>query len=151
MRLSRRDLLSAVSVATMLVMLPVAHADEPPAEGGGDAPDEAEVARSVELGGMVFPIFDEQMKLKNYLFVSARMLAGPGKDVWKYREQQHFIRDAIVRASHKVSFNVAGNYKKLDEKIAAAECLKAANAVVGEKDALITMTFTQIASQLTRG
>ena len=38
--------------------------------------------------------------------------------------------------------------KKLDEKLAAAECLKAANAVLGEKDALVSMTFTQIASQL---
>ena len=150
MRLSRRELMTAVSAAAMLAVLPVADAFEPPAEGG-DAPAEAEVARSIELGGLVFPIFDEHMKLKNYLFVSARMLAGPGKDVWKYREQQHFIRDAIVRASHKVSFNVAGDYKKLDEKVAAAECLKAANAVIGEKDALITMTFTQIASQLTRG
>lgn len=150
MRLSRRELLTAVSVSAMLVMLPVADAFEPPAEGG-EAPDEAEVARSIELGGLVFPVFDERSKLKNYLFVSARMLAGAGRDVWKYREQQHFIRDAIVRASHKVSFNVAGNYKKLDEKIAAAECLKAANAVLGEKDALVSMTFTQIASQLTRG
>lgn len=146
MRLSRRDLLSAVSVAAMLAVLPAAEAQEH-AQEGGEAPAEAEVARSIELGGLVFPIFDEHRKLRNYLFVSARMLAGPGKDVWKYREQQHFIRDAIVRASHKVSFNVAGNYKKLDEKIAAAECLKAANAVVGEKDALVTMTFTQIASR----
>lgn len=147
MRLSRRELLTAVSVAAFMAALPIASAQEHGAEPA--APDEAEVARSIELGGLVFPIFDENLKLKNYLFVSARMLAGPGKDVWKYREQQHFIRDAIVQASHKVSFNVAGNFKKLDEKLAAAECLKAANAVLGEKDALVTMTFTQIASQLT--
>jgi hypothetical protein len=147
MRLSRRELLTAVSVVAVMAALPVAAAQEHGAEGG--APDEAEVARSVELGGLVFPIFDENLKLKNYLFVSARMLAGPGKDVWKYREQQHFIRDAIVLASHKVSFNVAGNFKKLDEKLAAAECLKAANAVLREKDALVSMTFTQIASQRT--
>jgi hypothetical protein len=99
------------------------------------------------MGGLVFPVFDENRKLKNYLFVNARMLAGPGKDVWKYREQQHFIRDAIVRASHKVSFNVKGDFKKLDEKLAAAECLKAANEVIGEPNALVQMTFTQIASQ----
>ncbi len=149
MRLSRRDLLSAVSVSAMLAVLPAAEAQEHAQEGSA-APDEVEVARSIEMGGLVFPIFDEHLKLRNYLFASARMLAGPGKDVWKYREQQHFIRDAIVRAAHKVSFNVAGNYQKLDEKVAAAECLKAANAAIGEKDALVTMTFTQIASQLTR-
>jgi hypothetical protein len=92
-------------------------------------------------------VFDKKRKLKNYLFISARMLAGPGKDVWKYREQQHFIRDAIVKTSHKISFHAKGDFKKLDEKVAAAECLKAANGVVGETDALVTMTFTQIASR----
>lgn len=146
MRLSRRELLSAVSTAAVLSMFMPAFAQEHGAEGSA-TPDESEVARSVEMGGLVFPVFDENRKLKNYLFVNARMLAGPGKDVWKYREQQHFIRDAIVRASHKVSFNVKGNFKKLDEKLAAAECLKAANEVIGEPNALVQMTFTQIASQ----
>lgn len=145
MRLSRRELLTAVSMAAVLTALPVAHAQDHGAAGG--TPSEAEVAQSIDLGGMVFPIFDENRKLKNYLFVSARMLAGPGKDVWKYREKLHFIRDAIVRVSHRTSFNVKGNFKKLDEKLTAAECLKAANEVIGEKDGLIQMTFTQVASQ----
>jgi hypothetical protein len=147
MRLSRRDLMSAASTAAVLSLFMPAFAQEHGGEGEAATPEEADVARSVELGGLVFPVFDDNRKLKNYLFVNARMLAGPGKDVWKYREQQHFIRDAIVRASHKVSFNVKGNFKKLDEKLASAECLKAANAVIGEKDALVEMTFTQIASQ----
>ena len=149
MRMSRRDVLAAASLAASAAALTAfpAAAQEHGAEGGGGEASEAEVARSVELGGMVFPVFDQNRKLKNYLFISARMLAGPGKDVWKYREQQHFIRDAIVRASHKVSFHQKDNIKKLDEKLAAAECLKAANAVIGEKDALVTMTFTQIASR----
>ncbi len=145
MRISRRELLTAVSMAAVLTALPVAYAQDHGAEGG--TPSEAEVAQSIDLGGMVFPVFDEKWKLKNYMFVSARMLAGPGKDVWKYREQLHFIRDAIVRASHRTSFNVKGNYKKLDEKLTAVECLKAANEVIGDKDGLIEMTFTQIASQ----
>jgi hypothetical protein len=148
MRFTRREVVVAATLTAALA--PAASAFAPPAAApasGSETPSEAEVARSLELGGLVFPVFDEKLKLKNYLFVSARMLAGPGKDVWKYREQQHFIRDAILRASHRVSFNVKGNFKKLDEKVAAAECLKAANQVVGEADALVTMTFTQIASR----
>lgn len=150
MRISRRDLLAAASLTTAAVAVAAAAAAPAHAQDHGAAPDEtseAEVARSVELGGMVFPMFDEKRKLKNYLFISARMLAGPGKDVWNYREQQHFIRDAIVKVSHKISFHAKGNFKKLDEKVAAAECLKAANGIVGEADALVTMTFTQIASR----
>lgn len=148
MRISRRHLLSAVSVAAVLSAFMPAFAQEHGGEGGeAAAGSEVDVARSIELGGLVFPVFDENRKLKNYLFVSARMEAGPNKDVWKYREQQHFIRDAIVGASHKVSFHLKGNYKKLDEKLAAAECLKAANKAIGEEGALAQMTFTQIASQ----
>ncbi|MEZ6028306.1 MAG: hypothetical protein R3C46_01015 [Hyphomonadaceae bacterium] len=141
MRLTRREIIVAASLSAALV--PAAFAQE----HGSETPSESEVARSLELGGLVFPVFDARLKLKNYLFISARMLAGPGKDVWKYREQQHFIRDAILRAAHHTSFNVKDNYKKLDEKLAAAECIKAANRVVGEADALVSMTFTQIASQ----
>lgn len=144
MRITRRTAITAAALAAASSLSPASAQDqEPSADGASDA----DIARSVELGGMVFPVYDEKLKLKNYIFVSARMLAGPGKDVWKYREKQHFIRDAIVRGSHRVSFNVKGNYKKLDEKLAAAECLKAANQVIGEPGALVSMTFTQIASQ----
>jgi hypothetical protein len=145
--MTRRKLFLAVLAC--LAATPLALAS-PPAGGHGaadESPDEKEVARSVELGGLVFPVFDEKGKLKNYLFVNARMLVGPGKDPWKYREQAHFIRDAVVRAAHKTSFNMKSDPTKLDEKLAAAECLKAANEVVGQKDALVTMTFTQIASR----
>ena len=148
MRFTRREIVIAASLTAVLA--PSAAAFAPPAAApasGSETPSEAEVARSLELGGLVFPVFDEKLKLQNYLFVSARMLAGPNKDVWKFREQQHFIRDAILRASHRVSFNVKGNLKKLDEKVAAAECLKVANQVIGDPGALVTMTFTQIASQ----
>ncbi len=118
------------------------------AEGGEAAADDKELARSIQLDGLVFPVFNEKGKLRNYIFVSARMLAAPGKDVWKYREKAHFVRDAVVRAAHHTSFAVKDDITKLDEKLAAAECLKAANEILGEKDALVTMTFTQIASQL---
>lgn len=145
---SRRQFLYALSTAPLVLMWSPSFAQETgPAGGEGAVESEAEAVRSVELPGLVFPVFDEKFKLRNYLLVSARMLVGPGKDVWKYREQQHFIRDAILSASHRVSFNARGNYRKLDEKLAAAECLKAANQVIGEKDALIKMTFTKVASQ----
>lgn len=138
-----------------LALLAAAPAFASPPEGGhGEAasqtPDEKEVSRSVELGGLVFPVFDEKGKLKNYLFVNARMLVGPGKDPWKYREQAHFIRDAVIRAAHRTSFDLKNDPTKLDEKRAAAECLKVANETIGEKDALVTMTFTQIASRINK-
>ena len=59
----------------------------------------------------------------------------------------HFIRDAVIRAAHRRSFGSEADPGMLDEKVAAAESLKAANEVVGEPGALVEMTFTQIASQ----
>ncbi len=122
---------------------------EPEGHGGaqGDEMDEKEIARSIELGGLVFPVFDKNHKLQNYIFVNARMVVAPNKDTWKYREKAHFIRDAVIRASHKVSFAEKNNSSRLDEKLAAAECLKAAHAALGEQGVLASMTFTQIDSQ----
>jgi hypothetical protein len=151
MRMSRRRLIAtalAFLAATPLALAaPPPKADEHGAAKEGEGTAEKEIARSIDLSGLVFPVFDEKGKLQNYLFVSARMMAGPGKDVWKYREKLHFIRDSIVRAAHRTSFNAQGDYNKLDEKRAAELCIKAANEAVGERDALVTMTFTQIASQ----
>lgn len=128
-----------------------AHAS-PPAKSKGDegisSAEEKEIARSIDLGGLVFPVFDEELKLKNYIFVNARMLVGPNRDAWKYKDKAHFVRDAVLRAAHRTSFGLAGDSGKLDEKLAEAECVRAANEALGEKDALISMTFTQIASQV---
>lgn len=123
-----------------------ASASPPPKKKEGEGDTDKEIARSVELGGLVFPVFDDKGKLKNYIFVNARMLVAPGKDPWKYREKAHYIRDAVLRAAHRTSFGQATNSSKLDEKLAATESMKAANAVLAE-DALIGMTFTQIDSQ----
>jgi len=135
--------------AALLVASPAGAA--PPAHGGesgGEAEGaDKDVGRTVELGGLVFPVFNKDRKLQNYLFVNARMTVASGKDPWKYREQAHFIRDAILRAAHKTSFGSPTNPGVLDEKVAAEESLRAANEVVGEANALTEMTFTQIASQ----
>jgi hypothetical protein len=144
MHLSRRLLIA--SFAACYAVAPSQAA--PPAHGdAAEEADEKEVARSIDLRGLVFPVFDEKGKLKNYIFINARMLVGAGNDPWKVREKAHLIRDAVVRAAHRTSFNVKGDYTKLDEAFAAAECIKAANAGLGEKDVLVTMTFTQIASR----
>ena len=151
MHLVRRSLLVAILVAAAAPVALAGPGKEGEVTTKEGAPDEKEVARSVVLGGLVFPVFTRDGKLKGYLFANARMLVAPGKDPWKYREKAHFIRDAVIRAAHRTSFNVAGDFNKLDEQLAARECLKAANEMVGEPNALVSMTFTQIASQLTPG
>ena len=146
MRLQRRLFLAAL-IAPAAAPWQAAPPAPASAHGEGQESKDAEVARSIDLGGLAFPMFDEDGKLKNYLFVNARMLVAPGKDQWKYREKAHTIRDGIIRTAHRISFDLDGDYTKLDEQLAAKECIKAANESIGEKDALVAMTFTQVASQ----
>jgi hypothetical protein len=141
----QRHLFFAALIA--LATLPSEAAPPAPAHGEATEAKDSEVARSIDLGGLVFPMFDDKGKLQNYLFVNARMVVAPGKDQWKYREKAHIIRDSIVRIAHRTSFDLNGDYTKLDEALAAKECIKVANESIGEKDALVTMMFTQVASQ----
>ncbi|MBI1360512.1 MAG: hypothetical protein GC155_09570 [Alphaproteobacteria bacterium] len=150
MRLARRSLIFSLVLAACVpaALAETGHGKE--GEGKSEAPESREIARSIELRGLVFPVFEKNGKLDSYLFVNARMLVGPGKDPWKYREKAHFIRDAVIRAAHRTSFNVEGDHSKLDEDLAQRECLKAANDMLGEPDALVSMTFTQIDTQVGR-
>lgn len=146
MRLQRR-LFLVVLIAFTAAPSQAAPPAPASSHGGATETKDSEVARSIDLGGLAFPMFDESGKLKNYLFVNARMLVAPGKDQWKYREKAHTIRDGIIRVAHRISFDLNGDYTKLDEQLAAEECIKAANDSIGEKNALVAMTFTQVASQ----
>jgi hypothetical protein len=138
----------ALILAILLAPIAPAMANPPPAAKSPEGElNEKEVARSLDLYGLVFPVFTETGKLKNYIFVDAKMLVADRRDPSKYREQAHFIRDAVLRAAHRVSFNKKGDYTKLDEELASRECLKAANDVLGDSGAIATMKFMQIASQ----
>jgi len=138
----------ALILAILLAPIAPAMANPPPAAKSPEGElNEKEVARSLDLYGLVFPVFTETGKLKNYIFVDAKMLVADRRDPSKYREQAHFIRDAVLRAAHRVSFNKKGDYTKLDEELASRECLKAANDVLGDPGAIATMKFMQIASQ----
>lgn len=137
-----------VAAALILgVAAPVA-VSAPPAGGDhGEAEiDDKEVAKSLDLTGLVFPVFDENYKLKNYLFVNARLVVADNKDVWKFREQAHFVRDALLRQAHRSSFHMPDDVHALDVERATKECLDAGNKAVGE-DAFVKITFVQIDSR----
>ncbi len=127
---------------------PAAHVAPPAAEEEGDenAVSEKEIARSIELIGLAFPVFDDGYKLRNYLFVNARFVVADGKDTWEFREQAHIVRDAVLRHAHKHSFHVGDDYAAFDIERATKECLEVGNRSVGE-NAFASVTFTQIAVQ----
>ncbi len=108
--------------------------------------EEKEINRSVELNAMVFPVFDKDRVLVNYLYVNARMLVADGKGIWDFREKAHIVRDVVLRAAHRQSVHLEGNYTRIDEEKAEKLFVETVNRELGE-EAFSSITFLQVASQ----
>ena len=132
------SLVVSMMASVMLVSSPVAYA-------ASAEKDEKEASRAVELNGMVFPVF-EGGRIRNYLFVNSRLIVKDGKSTWEFRDQSHFIRDAVLAALHEESSHLDGHVDRLDEGKAQRICIDAANAYLGE-DIFTSMTFQQVESQ----
>lgn len=63
------------------------------------AESEALSSRSMDAPYLAVPVVRDGV-LVNYLFVSIRVEITQGVDLWQTRERAHFLRDALVRASH---------------------------------------------------
>jgi hypothetical protein len=71
--------------------------------------------------------------LANYLFVSLRIEIAQGVDLWRTREQAHFLRDALVRASHAHDLAAAEDVNQLNEARAIEVYRAAAVSALGER------------------
>lgn len=112
----------------------------------GDDPAK-EFARAIDVPGVVVPIFTETRELRGYIFVNVRFLVAEGRDVWKYRDKAHFIRDQVIALAHRTSLNVKDDPQRLDETLASREFLKVANQAVGENGSIVKVSFSKIAAQ----
>lgn len=84
-------------------------------------------------------------KLADYVFVSVRLTLAEGRDSWAVHEQSHWIRDAIVRASHRVSV-IAPDDLSLDEARARAMIQEAVADVLGP-GAVTSVSFATLNPQ----
>lgn len=57
-------------------------------------------ALAVDLPMVILPVSDRGY-LANYAFVSIRINLQEGEDAWSIRSKSHFLKDAIIRKSHK--------------------------------------------------
>ena len=90
------------AVACALLAAPAARADNP--EAG---------APSVRLASVGIPVMEDG-QVVNYLFLSIRINLTLTAPEGKFRDMEPYFRDALVRASHKTSFGVAGHSDQLD-------------------------------------
>ena len=122
----------AIVASTLLVGL--AYASGPPAhekEKGGEA-EGADTSRSMDAPYLAVPVVRDGV-LVNYLFVSIRIEIAPGVDLWRTRERAHFLRDALVRASHANDLADPRDNNALNEARAIAVYRAAAIQALGER------------------
>lgn len=84
----------------------------------------------VDLAPVALPVVVEG-QLRNYVFVSVRLTLAPqvvSKDVM---EKEPIFRDALVRASHRTPFTIAGQLSRLDEAAIARFLMAEANRITG--------------------
>lgn len=99
------------------------------AVAGGE--DEAPAAATVELQPVGLPVLSEG-RIRNYVFVHVRLHLAPGKDQTQARNRSAHIRDAIVRAAHRVPFTLPDTWLLLSEPRIRAAAEAAARVHLGE-------------------
>jgi hypothetical protein len=96
------------------------------------AKTEANVVQAMDQPLVVAPVV-RNGRLVNYLFVSVRIELAPSGDVFKHLEKAHFVREAMLMASHKTMMADGEDNTKLNEDAASAAFLAAASEVLGPK------------------
>jgi hypothetical protein len=99
-----RAVAAAMIASTLLAGLANAaggggHGEKAPAKAGEEGEDATMSSRSMDAPYLAVPVVRNR-QLVNYLFVSLRIEITPQVDLWQTRERAHFLRDALVRASH---------------------------------------------------
>jgi hypothetical protein len=89
-------------------------------------------ARSMDAPYLAVPVVRDG-QLVNYLFVSLRIEIAPQVDLWRTRERAHFLRDALVRASHANDLVDAHDNNALNEPLALRVYRAAAIQALGER------------------
>ena len=81
---------------------------------------------ALSIAGLGLPVIEDG-RLRNYVFVSLRLVLGGGKTVEQMRPKEAFFRDALVKAAHRTPFTVPGDWTRLDERALSAAVMSAAN------------------------
>lgn len=102
------------------------------AKGKGKTEDPELSSRSMDAPYLAVPVVRDG-QLVNYLFVSIRLEIANGVDLWETREKAHFLRDALVRASHANDLADANDSNALNEARAVEVYRAAAVEALGAR------------------
>jgi hypothetical protein len=128
-----RAVAAAMIASTLLAGLANASGPTAKAKEKGETEEGAQTsARSMDAPYLAVPVIREG-QLVNYLFVSIRIEIAQGVDLWRTRERAHFLRDALVRASHAADLADPHDNNALNEARAIEVYRAAAIQALGER------------------
>jgi hypothetical protein len=84
----------------------------------------------VNLPPVGLPVI-EGGRVRNYVFVQARLHLAAGRNAETVRVKIPHFRDALVRAGHRTPFVVPGNWVTLNAAAIATSLMRAAPGIVG--------------------
>lgn len=114
-------------VALLLVLTAVAM----PASASDKPKDKGPAASTVvDLRPVAVPVVVSG-QVRNYVFVTVRLMPGSKADITALREKEQFFRDALVRAAHRAPFTLADDYNRVDEARIAAVIMAASPRIAG--------------------
>jgi hypothetical protein len=128
-----RAVAAALVASTLLAGL--ANASGPSEKAKTEAENEEGAqpsSRSMDAPYLAVPVVRDG-QLVNYLFVSIRIEISPSVDLWRTRERAHFLRDALVRASHGNDLADPADNNALNEARAIEVYRAAAIQALGER------------------
>jgi len=123
----KRAIAAALIATTLLTGLSLSRAAEA-SEKAGES--ETDGGRTMDAPYIAVPVIRDGL-LRNYLFVSVRFNIAPGNDLWRTREKAHFLRDALVRASHANALADPNDPDALNQGRAIALYANVARQVLG--------------------
>lgn len=129
-----RAIAAAMLASTLLAGLANASgpSDAAKTKGEEEAGGEQLSSRSMDAPYLAVPVVRDG-QLVNYLFVSIRVQISPAVDLWRTRERAHFLRDALVRASHGNDLADPHDNNALNEARAIEVYRAAAVQALGER------------------
>jgi hypothetical protein len=145
-----RAIAAAMVASTLLAGLANASGPSAKVKAKGEAESGEQMSsRSMDAPYLAVPVVREG-ELVNYLFVSLRIEINQGVDLWRTREQAHFLRDVLVRASHGADLADPNDSNALNEARAIEVYRAAAIQALGER-AVGAITIVSTYSSLGSG
>ncbi len=133
-----RQILAAAVFALALAAPAVAEEGAKPAPG-----------QYVDIISTALPVVDGG-KLRNYVFITARLSINPRVDAQAMKAKEPYFRDALVRTAHRTPFTVPGNWATLNQEALRNTIYRQAVAIAGP-GVVTGVTITSITPQRSAG